>query len=49
VAFRLATATRADIAWAMRGASSKAPPDKPVRYGDLTDAEFAAEVKKYVK
>jgi hypothetical protein len=30
----------------MRGASGTLPPEKPIRYGDLTDSEFAAEKKK---
>jgi len=31
---------------AVRGASGALPPEKPVKYGDVTDAEFAAEKKK---
>jgi hypothetical protein len=44
-----ATADRAAVTWAVRNTTTVAPPAPPVRYGDLTDAEFEAEVKKYVK
>ena len=39
----IATADRHAVAAAVRGASGALPPEKPVRYGDLTDSEFAAE------
>jgi hypothetical protein len=42
-----ATTIKADVAWAMRGATSKAPPEKAPRYGDMTDSEFRAELKKH--
>lgn len=41
------TADKMAVVAALKGASSsQAPPDPPVRYGDLTDGQFAAEKKK---
>jgi len=44
---REATEDRAAVVAALRWASTdKAPEAPPVRYGDLTDKEFAAEKKR---
>jgi hypothetical protein len=42
-----ATANRYAVAAAVRGASGIAPPEKPPRYGDMSEAEFAREKKKF--
>lgn len=44
---REVTSDKLAVAAAVRGASYKLQPEAPVRYGDLTDAEFKAELKKY--
>jgi ElaB/YqjD/DUF883 family membrane-anchored ribosome-binding protein len=41
-----ATEDRWAVAAAVRGTSTKIPERGPVKYGDLNDAEFAAEKKK---
>jgi hypothetical protein len=38
---------RMAVAAAVRGTSVASPPEKPVRYGEMTDAQFAAEPRKY--
>ena len=40
------TTDKMTVAAALKGASGTPPPEGPVRYGDLTDREFAAEKKK---
>jgi hypothetical protein len=35
------------VAAAVRGSATRMPEGKPVRYGDLTDVQFAAEKRKY--
>jgi hypothetical protein len=42
----IATSDRRAVAAAMRGSSGTAPEAKPIRYGDLNDADFLAEKKK---
>jgi hypothetical protein len=42
-----AIADRAMVAAAVRGSATRMPEGKPVRYGDLTDVQFAAEKRKY--
>src|SRR5262249_25158050 len=42
-----ATANRMAVAAAVRGTTGKVPEEKPIRYGDLTDAEFKKELRKY--
>lgn len=42
-----ATADRDAVAASMKAASNVIPPEPPVRYGDLTDAEFAKEKAKF--
>lgn len=43
----VATADRMAAAAAVRGTSTKAPDSPAPRYGDMTDAEFQAEKRKY--
>jgi hypothetical protein len=38
---------RMAVAAAVRGTSVASPPEKPVRYGEMTDAQFAAEPRNY--
>ena len=44
---QIVTQDRMAVAQAVRGASSRAPERPAIKYGDLTDAEFAKEKAKY--
>lgn len=43
---REATLDRAAVAAAVRG-TSRPPPDRPIKYGDLSDGEFRKELAKF--
>jgi hypothetical protein len=43
----VATADRYAVAAAMRGGTGQPPPEKPVKYGELSDGEFRKIREKF--